>query len=620
MVNDHAPIAITSFRGRFDRGEDDSIPNGFFLDSKNNRFLQSGAKTREGSSSLHTIPSVRRAAIYKIPGEAQRLLILDDSNQLFDSTNLASPILTVSGMTDFSMETIYGRAYITPHNGVTGLPGEKVYVYSGSGTARAAAGVTPTSVTLAVTDSALSGNCEEGEKVIAVCYLTSTGYITAPAGYLIYDPVGGKRLDVAGLPIGGTGVSGRVLLSTKTLVDFNGDFLHQTYYFIPGGTINDNSSTDLNDTLSFFDADLEDDASYLLEQLDTIPAGVGIGLFNGHMIVWGEDANPSTCRVSLAGQPESMNGADGFITVNPGDAGTGLKNCWGFRKQLNLEKAQASYFTSDNGNVAATWEVPEAFDASIGTTPHGVGKVLDYGEMVQDYSIIAHTTGLRLFNGTFDDKPLTFAISDLWGSISKTNFHKVEVAIDAHNFCLYACVPLNDASECSHIIYGDYSQGLDFENIRWDVWEFPRAPQTVVVDIDSSSNKSVMKFGSLAGNVYKMDTTATSDFGTAIDAYIEFGYLPITDDDAVRSFVGTRVRVFGSGSLNVTAHGLDSIETCGPYTITLSATPGHPIFQGMNLVSERCAVKFRTVGINDRYTITKMSLMTADIWEQRANG
>jgi len=624
MVRDHQPLTVDDPRGLFDRGEDESAPKDFFLTSQNNRFVKGGVKTREGSSSIHTITSVRRATIYKRIGEAQRLLILDGSGQLFDSTNLSAPILSIVGMTDFSSETIFNRAYITPHNGITGLPGQIVYVYNGSGTARAAAGIAPTGFTLGLSDSSVSGNVEAGIRLIGVAFETTSGYVTAPGGFAAISTIGGRRLNVANLPIGPAGTVARVLVASQTLLTFNGDFVHQDYFFIPNGRVGDNTTMVLNDTLSFYDADLTDTATFLLEQMETIPAGVGIGLYNSRMIVWGEDSNPSIIRVSEPGEPESVSDVEGFATINPGDSGNGLKNCWEYNGQLVCQKSQRTYFTQDNDSEADTWNVEGPLDSSVGSEPHAVGKILDYGKMVENMVLTAHATGLRVFNGTFILDPLTYNIDDIWDRINKLFFHTVEVVINPLDCEIFIAVPLDDAVAPSHVLYGNYTEGLDAEHIKWDIWKFPVATQTVVADFDTVTHKPLFKFGSLAGNVYKLDTTTLTDSGTAIDGWIEYALLPVTGSDGVTHYTGFRVRVKGTGIITASAKGLDGVDKATfdkdgnqSVDITMALTPGKPTFQGMQLTSERCSVKLQTKNAGSFYTISKFSLFLSGLWESR---
>lgn len=624
MLRDHQPLTVADPRGLFDRGEDESTPRDHFLTSQNNRFITGGVKTREGSSSVHTISAVRRMAIYKRIGEAQRLLILDGAGHLYDSTNLSAPILTIVGMTDFSAETIFNRSYITPHNGVTGLPGEVVYVYNGSGTARAAAGVAPTGFTLSLADSSLSGNVEAGVRLVGVAFETPSGYITAPGGFQQITTVGGRRLNVGNLPIGPAGTAARVLVATQTLTSFNGDFVHQTYFTVPNGRVAGNVAIVLNDVLSFYDADLTDDVTFLQEQMETIPAGVGILLYNGRMITWGEDASPSLIRVSSVGEPESISDIEGFVTVNPGDSGNGLKNCWEFNKQLVCQKSQRTYFTQDNGDVASTWAVSGPLDSSIGTECHGVAKILDYGRVLENVVLTAHHTGIRVFNGTFILTPLTYNIDDVWSRVNKKAFNTVEIVINPLDTEIYVVVPLDGAATPNYILYANYNEGMTADKIKWDIWKLPMSPMTIVADYDTTVNEAVIKFGALSGNVYKFDTAMLTDFTTAIDAWVEYALLPTDGSENVNHFAGFRARVKGSGIITASAKGLDGVDkatfdSLGALTIdkVMALAPGKPWTQGMQLTTERASVKLRVNTANSYYTITKFSLYTAELWESR---
>lgn len=613
MSRDHDPIVLKDIRGLFDRGEEESVPRGYFLTSQNNKFLKNGVKTREGSSKIHTISSVKRQAIYKRTGEAQRLLLLDGAGNIFDSTNLAAPILTIVGMTDFSAQTIFNRAYITPHNGVTGLPGEVVYVYNGSGTARAAAGAAPTGFTLTLADSATSGHVETGIHLVGVAFETDSGYLTAPGGFQFLNSVGGKKLNVDLLPIGPATTAARVLVATKAMTIFNGDFLHQTYYFIPNGRVAGNVATNILDTLSFYDADLEDDASYLLDQIGTIPAGVGIGLYNARMIVWGENANQSIVRVSVSAEPESFDAGVGFLTVNPGDSGNGVKNCWEFRKQLICQKSKRSYVTKDNDNDAAFWPV-DKFDDSIGTEPHGVAKIMDFGEVIEDKVLIGSPNGLQVFDGTFSQTPLTYSIDDIWARITKLYFHTIEICINPYDYEVFVAVPLDGATSPNYVLYGDFTEGLSADKIKWDLWKFPNPATTVVVDLDSINKEASFRYGCAAGNVFKLDTSVLNDNGTAIDSWVEFSLLPDDAPDVTRHFTGIGVRVKGSGTLLGTYKGLDGVGAASLENTTLVTAPGYTTFVGMNFQNERCSVKLRVNGGTDYYIITKFTIYGLNLW------
>lgn len=622
-MRDHTPLPIASFRGTFDRGEDESCPIGYFRDSKNIRFLNRGVATRSGSSSVLNLANVVRIAVYKRIGEANRLLILDSSGRLYDSIDTAAPILTIATMTDFSMVPIFDRAYITPHNGITGLPGEKVYVYAGSGLARAAAGVAPTGFNLVAADSALSGNVEAGTRVFGVAYETASGYVTAPGGFVAFTSVGARKLDLSLISVGPAGTIARVLVCTKIIANFDGNFDNETYYFIPNGVINDNATTTL--TVDFFDANLQADASYLLDQLSVIPAGVTIKLVAGRMVVAGEDANPEVVRVcNLAGEPESFAAADGFVTVNPGDSGAGVRNVCEYRGQLVMAKAQRFYATTITSDSPSVWK-PIEISSNIGTECHGFARAQDFGETIEDMLFMVDRAGMRVFNGSFDQQGiLTFSIQDQWDRINKAAFHTCEIALDPIKFLIYIAVPLDSATVPSHVFHGDYSEGLGKETIKWTTWQFPTAPKSIAMDVISSI--PVLKFSQTDGSIYKLGVPETTDYldhNSSIDSYIQFPLLPNDDaqDEQINHFTGCKLRIKGHGSLLVTYSDLDEVQTGSGETLTLVSAPGILPVSKFPLTSERCSVKLRTTGIvgfvGSNFNITKFILYIAPVWDER---
>lgn len=616
-MRNHEPITLKDFRGTFDRGEDDVVPPQFFRNSQNVRFTSGGVQTREGSTLDITLASVKRMAVYKRIGEAQRLLLLDNTGKIYDSAvSLVTPILSIAAMTDFSVVSMFNRAYITPHNGITGLPGEKVYVYSGAGLARPAAGTPPSAFTLTLTEPGASGNCESGIHLYGVAFETVSGFLTAPGGFAQITQTGGKTTRVANLPVGPSGTVARVIVATKGIIGaFNGDFQNQTYYAVPGGRLADNVTTQLD--VSFFDADLVSDSSYLVDQLSTIPAGVGIGGYNGRLIVWGEDANPSIVRVSVSGQPESISAPDGFATVNPGDSGSGLRNCFVYRNDLICCKSQRTYITSDSGDDAAFWSVRE-LDMSKGTECHGVGQVLDFGDNVEDRVFIADRAGLQVFAGSFANAEISYNILDVWDRINKAYFHTIQVMVDPIAAEVYCALPLDGATSPNYVLFGDYKEGMGQDEIKFSLWKFPVNPTTIVVDVIDATKEPVFKYASTTGNVYKLDTTAGFlDAGTAIDSFVHFAHLPRGENEEVQHFAGVGLRIRGSGILQLTGSGLDDVQTINIPSLVLSALPGRPLTRSFNFVSEAISLKLRTSNSGEYFILTRFSLYAKPLWMMR---
>jgi len=621
-MRDHEPLIQEVFRGTFDRGDDEVCPGGHFISSLNWRFSKGGIVTREGSrydDINPTVPAgikVRRMELYERTGEAQRLLILDDVGAIWDSVT-GQVILAIPAMVDFSCTVMYDRAFITPHNGVVGLPGEKIYVYSGSGTARPAAGV-GASITpaLVAANSALSGKVEAGLHQYAVAYESATGYLSPLGAYVAWTSPGDFKVDLSNIPIGPSGTVARVLVATKAIAEASPDPTSYTYFFIPGGRIPNNTGTTL--TVDFYDADLADDASYLLEQMAEIPAGVGIGQYKSSLIVWGENANPSIIRGSKPGQPESFNGADGYLTVYPGIGG-GVKNVVEYRNQAVILKSNRTYTTMDNDDVPATWDIGEV-DGSVGTESHGIGQILNIGTNMEDRLFIADKAGLRVFSGMFsDDGIISYSIDDIWGRITKTAFAAVEISVDAINARIYVAVPLDGATTPTHILYGDYSEGLGSDGIRWTIWKFPVRPTSIVVSL--VNGEPVLKFGSLDGGVYKLDTTQKLDNGIRIENYAKFPLYPVGSvDEAITHFTGIRLRARGVGTLQVLCEGLDGADKLYCQSLLLTELPGKPLWRGFNFTSEHCSVTLSLTDAGDWLNLTKFILYPSPIWEGRPEG
>jgi len=623
VQKDHLPITVDQFRGTFDRGEDDVCPGDHFLDSLNVAFTEHGVETRKGTIEHFVLADIRRTASYKRVGEADRLLILDGTGKIWDSTSFAAPILTIVGMTDFSMVSLYNRAYITPHNSNKGLPGQKIYVYEGSGVARPAAGTAPVGPPIVAATSATAGSVEIGKHLFAVSYETISGFLTqpGPATFTLYDAPGGKKVDLSNIPIGPAGTVARVLLATKKLATtYAGDERNQEFFAIPNGRIGDNVTTVL--TVDFFDADLQSGVDYLLDQLTEIPAGVGIGVYKSRMAVWGTDTNESAVYLSEPGQPESFSATEGFVLANPGDASGGVKNCVEFRSQYYLLKGGGkTYVTNEIGDSPAFWEVTNV-DLSIGAECHSIAKVMDLNGSALDNFFSADRSGLYLFNGTFSGNELSRKISDIWRRINRLALNQVEIVYDPIKALIYCAVPLDGADTPTHLLVGDVDDGIDPENIRWTTWRFPKNPTTIVVDLNSLSKRTQFRFGSRQGNIYGYSDSALDDFGLAIESFIETALLPPDSPDTdpvVYQFGHLQMRVKGQGALNITISGLDRARSIQPAGIGLSAQPGRTMERMLNFQDERASVKLQTNGATDYFNLTRLKLYATALWYGRVN-
>lgn len=614
MIENHVPIPITSFNGLWDRGPDEAIPIDHFALAQNLKFKPASFYTREGSILDVACGGVLRFHVYKITGQASRLLILLNNESIYDSVNMAAPILTIPGMIDFSMETFFDRAYITPHNGTTGLPGQFVHYYTGSGVARLAGGSGPVAGAITGVEGA-AGNFDAGRHAWAVAFETASGFVTQFGAYGVsaVTTAGMKSFNLSNIPIGPAGTIARILMGTRNVEEgWNGDYANQEWFFIPNGRIADNVST--TKTVSYFDADLTDQADYILEQLSTIPAGVGITSYQGSMVVWGEDANQSTVRISRAGQPESFNSVEGFLQVEPTNGG-GVRNCVEFRSSLYIMKSQRCYATQATDQEALFWGVP-LLDGSAGTECHGVGKIFERNSNTVDKYLIASRRGLLLFTGNFSEE-ITWKINDIWKRITKTHFHRIQVYVDADAQFIYVSLPLDGSTVTNAMLFGDYTEGLDSAKVKWSLWAFPDNPVSIALDVDDVSKAVIFRYAREGQNIYKLVSDARNDYNAVIVSAFETAQLPTDSKGEVFHHGGVRFRLYGDGDLDLVVTCLDGAQVYNLSAISLEPTPGVYHLRTFNAQSEKITIRGTLNNINQYMTVTKMWVFVRQLWLTR---
>ena len=330
------------------------------------------------------------------------------------------------------------------------------------------------------------GYNDPGFHLIGVVYETDTGYLTAPgpefyAGNTYIDEK--KSILVSGIPTSTDYfVKKRHLVSTKTIPEYNGDQKGYQFFFIPKGTLEDNTTTQKE--ISYYDSDLIADASHLMDNFSFIPSGVNLCEYHGRLVIVGDCNHPkdsagnaettkpdnrSIAWVSAPGEPEAINQIDGLI-ITPLD-GTPLTNCQDFRDVLYLYKQNRTYAVSDNQDEPSTWGPVEVLDQGIGAPVHGIAEVLDSGGVNIDYLIIGDWSGLMLFNGTYARPELSWKIENLWMSFPKNSFHKLQVVNDSIRKKLWILHP----ASLGIVLLADYGNGLNPKDIRWAIWNFEGA-------------------------------------------------------------------------------------------------------------------------------------------------
>lgn len=615
--------------GLFDRSGStnfDTAPENYLPRCQNMCFpTYDGVKTREGAELFLAtgLAGIKRIKRYKRLNEADRMLVLDTTGKLFDSSQgFVTPILNIAAMTDFSLQVMFDRAYISPHNGLKGLPGEFVYVYEGTGTARKAGGAAPTGFTIAAV-TGVAGKIEAGKRAFAIIYETTSGHLTKPGPepFVIYEAPhdAAIKVDLSNIQPGPAGTVYRHVVSTKAApAGWTGDVGALEFFFLPDPLSRLNNVVTTY-TADFYDSELQSSADFTRQELADIPAGLGLFEYNGRLGVHTQDNEEAIVRFSEVGYPEAHNSLAGFIKVAPQSGGR-ITTCVEHRDSLYIKKDQRTYITRDNGTEPSTWGIPFPLDKAKGTASvAGAGQFRDEKGASSDWYPVADRSGLYAFNGTYPDpdKALSSPISGFWDRINKAYFHLVQVRVDPILARIYVAIPLDNVTFNNCILVGDYNKGVASTGIRWSLWVFPIDPDSLELDVDYITKETIVFIADKDnGNIYRTKLGLLNDWGTAIDSYTITAGLGLSETGNINHYAGVRARIRGSGALVINISGPDAVKSETVTGWTLSTTFGGKMTRQVNFEAECMYVKLQCTALNAWFHWNEITVFTVPIWEE----
>jgi hypothetical protein len=501
-MRDHSPVIIDRFNGLWQRGDDENCPIDHWRDCNNIKFIGNnkfGTRDGVGISQTATGPLGDIVRIYNFPqptGNTYIVLTYDGANgkiyHVVNATTMYGPLLTIAGMTDFAFVPYAGRAYISPFttyavNGLNvekGMTGEFLYVYKGDGTAAfKAAGDAPTG-TLGVANGA-AGFTDAGAKVFGVVFEFDTGFLSAPGALVEFTTSSTNSVSFSSVPISASAhCVKRHIVASITIDNYDGNVTGYDLFFIPLATINDNTTTTLSD-ISFYDADLLEDASHLFDNYSEIPAGAALTLYHNRLMLAATYTDISLIIASAIGEPEAISQINGLMIVPP--EGNPITNMNELRDVLYVNKRTKTGAFVDNGGEPATWQY-SIIDNALGCPVHGVGTVLDSGSNNVDFFIVATYQGINLFNGKYQYPELTYKIDALWQGLDQNEFRKIQIVNNPLMKEFYIVLPTGI------LLVGNYSNGLDYKSIRWTKWSLSISINTIAMvninDLVIGSNNS----------------------------------------------------------------------------------------------------------------------------------
>jgi hypothetical protein len=336
-------------------------------------------------------------------------------------------------------------------------------------------GTIPPSEALHAEASNTDGFADLGFHLFGVVYETDTGYLTAPgpenfASFNVVDIK--KAIHIFNIPVSpDTYVVKRHIVATKAITNYNGDQRGYQFFFVPEATLDNNTATEL--TTSFYDLDLLDDASHLIDNFAEIPAGAVLNTYKSRMVLTTTFEDISLVYLSAPGEPEAFDQVDGLVVV-PLD-GTPITNAQEYRDVLYLTKKTRTFASIDNGQNPSEWPSPQPLDQGIGASIHGIAKVLDSDGVNVDFILVCDYSGLMVFNGAYARPELSWKIQDFWYAIPRNHFSNLQISNDSLSQVLYITLPDN------RLLIGDYKRGLDPKNIRWGIWSFDTDIQSIAL-------------------------------------------------------------------------------------------------------------------------------------------
>jgi hypothetical protein len=331
--------------------------------------------------------------------------------------------------------------------------------------------------------------------------------------------------------------------------------------------------------------------------------------------------NPSLVRASRVDDPESYDGIDGLLSVSEND-GQAIRAAFKLRERLYFVKEHSLHATQDDGvNEPALWSIAE-ISRRVGTpSVRGVG-------IGEDWVVIAHRTGLYIFNGGEPIK-ISQEIQPTWNQINWSAAHTLWVTVDTKERRIYIGAPFGSATSPNKILTLDYRDLDDASDIagrppinitltgrktatdktrRWSPWTIAanscamleRSDGTAVVALGAGT--PAPGGGSTpTGKIYQLSDAQLSDDGVAIPSYYTTHFFPERAVEQALS-LGAHRKLFsyltlyaeGAGNLSLTAYLNTAAVPQAQQTLPLSSPSTKDLELPINLLAERVAFQVAT--------------------------
>jgi hypothetical protein len=437
---------------------------------------------------------------------------------------------------------------------------------------------------------------------------------------------GGKQITVSITETWPAEATSVTLIMTATTNPFQFFQIPGAVYGVPGG-----SPFTINAIIDISDAQLINNTNDLTNNqffLTQTIAGAGpfspwkVAIYGGRTVYMTYDGNGTAAiYISEIDNPQQLTEQfhkkrlPGFLK---------MASMFVLGRSLYVLGTNWTYSFQDNRGLPSTWSPAALTDGAIGT-PSSMGVTVTASG---DWSAVVHISGLYIFRGRYDDKPLSYYVDDQWRRINFAVPQVIRIADNHDKKQLLVAVPLDGATTPTHLMMFDYSDGLDYQAVKFSLWNlFGFNPRALCVFMNGSTGRQEFLIGkATAGKVLRqMNTTDDmsglgpwTDDGAAINHLYEIGPQPTGAVGMLFQFVGMFLRVKGRGVMTAISYSLDHAKSV-PWTkpITLLANPGVEIWRQFKLNAERCSTSFSTGAQAGDYMILSGIRQKFYQWAQR---
>jgi hypothetical protein len=603
---------ITDLRGAWSRLIDETARSNRAFLARNVRFEPGGrVRTRDGYGSVFVTAGKVSSMYNWVTSSFNQLIFVE--NGVVVMRNLG---------------TSTGTTLFTPSPAARGITvaeaGDKAFI-SGYGTSYGAGisqcrvslpGITlgtidkafapPWTNTLTITDVG-DGNLTQGEHKFGYIVETRTGFTGKPSPQPgdVFNPT---TFTVAA---GGRRVNGTMTVNTPADAAYVHPIMTRTdnpdkWYFVPNAVVAvPGGASGWLITLTFnisdenlaADAESADDHFFCLAQTTG-----GVGPFNpGVLIPYGK-------RVAyLAGFKAYVSEIDDFqfltedqhVVELPGKRQ--MVTGFPLRQNLYIVGPSWTYGLNDNGDAPATWAASEEVSSAIGTTaPQGV-----CWKTAGDYAWVASEAGLFLFNGRYSEKPISYMNGDMWSRINWSAAYAITVVDNFIKQIVHVAVPLDGATEPTHILNWDYQRGLDPMSVDFSYDDFSFgsfSAMCLVLDVATARQK-IWLGPSAAGAVLREAAGTYSDNNATIASRYRTGHVlgNMKRKSKWARFGGADFDVSGAGNLDITVRGQDDTETVAVGPIALTSSPAEAPRELFDLTSNDASIEVGVDALSEAF-------------------